>query len=108
MNRPLQTLPICSGKIFILRQTKCYCRQMGPGNAEVESFFAGYEAANAIFDVDRIAACYADVFMFGGPDGVRCVTKEDFLKVLPRRKEFFRSRGLVSSKLESLETSALD
>ena len=81
---------------------------MSNKNAEVKSFFAGYEAANATFDVEQIAACYADVFMFGGPDGVRSVKKEDFLKVLPRRKEFFRSRGLVSSKIDSLEASALD
>lgn len=80
---------------------------MSNKNAEVKSFFAGYEAANAIFDVQQIAACYADVFMFGGPEGVQCVKKEDFLKVLPRRKEFFRSRGLVSN-IDSLEASTLD
>ena len=34
--------------------------------------------------------------------------KEDFLKVLPRRKEFFRSRGLVSSSIDSLSASTLD
>ena len=77
-------------------------------NAEVESFFTGYETANAIFDMEQIAACYADVSMFGGADGVQCVKKEDFLKVLPRRKEFFRSRGLVSSNIDSLEASTLD
>ena len=82
--------------------------RMSSENNEVKSFFTGYEAANAIFDVEQIASCYADVFMFGGPDGVRCVKKEDFLKVLPRRKEFFRSRGLVSSKIDSLTASALD
>ena len=77
-------------------------------NAEVKSFFATYEAANAAFDLEQIAACYADVFQFGGPDGVQCVKKEDFLRVLPRRKEFFRSHGLVSSNIDSLESSALD
>lgn len=77
-------------------------------NAEVESFFTGYEKANAMFDVNQIAACYADAFMFGGPEGVQSVKKEDFLKVLPRRKEFFRSRGLVSSSMVSLESSTLD
>jgi hypothetical protein len=46
--------------------------------------------------------------MFGGPEGVQCVKKEDFLKVLPRRKDFFRSQGLVSSNIDSLEVSALD
>ena len=81
---------------------------MSDQTVEVKSFFTGYETANAIFDVEQIAACYADAFMFGGPDGVQCVKKEDFLKILPRRKEFFRSRGLVSSNIDSLEGSTLD
>ena len=82
--------------------------RMSNENTEVKSFFTRYEAANAIFDVEQIAACYAEVFMFGGPGGVQCVKKEDFLKVLPRRKEFFRSRGLVSSNIDFLATSTLD
>ena len=49
-------------------------------NTEVKSFFTRYGVANAIFDVEQIAACYAEVFMFGGPEGVQCVKKEDFLK----------------------------
>lgn len=77
-------------------------------NSEVQCFFTDYETANAKFDVERIAACYADVFMFGGPQGVQSVKKEDFLKILPRRKEFFRSLGLLSSNIVSLETSILD
>src|ERR1700724_168222 len=77
-------------------------------NANVREFFAGYEKANAEFEVPKIAALYADVFMFGGPQGVQCVKKEDFVRVLPKRKEFFRSVGLVSSKIESLEASNLD
>jgi hypothetical protein len=81
---------------------------MNNDNVEVKSFFSGYETANATFDLEQIAAYYADVFMFGGPEGVQCVKKEDFLKVLPRRKEFFRSQGLVSSTVDSLEASALD
>src|SRR5215472_15529503 len=81
---------------------------MSDENAEVKLFFARYEAANAVFDVEQIAACYADVFLFGGPAGVQCVKKEDFVKVLPRRKEFFRSRGLASSTVETLAASMLD
>lgn len=83
-------------------------QRMSNESTGVKSFFTSYEAANAIFDVEQIAACYADVFMFGGPEGVRCVKNEDFLKVLPRRKEFFRSRGLVSSNIASLAASTLD
>ena len=83
-------------------EERAIVQQMSNENTEVKSFFTRYEAANAIFDVEQIAACYAEVFMFCGPEGVQCVKKEDFLKVLPRRKEFFRSRGLVSSNIDSL------
>jgi hypothetical protein len=67
-------------------------------NANVREFFAGYEKANAEFEVPKIAALYADVFMFGSPQGVQCA----------KRKDFFLSVGLVSSKIESLEASNLD
>ena len=39
---------------------------MSNENTEVKSFFTRYEAANAIFDVEQIAACYAEVFMLVG------------------------------------------
>jgi hypothetical protein len=42
---------------------------MSNESTEVKSFFTRYEAANAIFDVEQIAACYAEVFMFAGPEG---------------------------------------
>lgn len=77
-------------------------------NVEVKEFFERYERANAEFEVQRIAALYADVFLFGNPEGVQSVKKEDFVRVLPKRKEFFRSVGLLSSKIESLEASKLD
>ncbi|PYV69008.1 MAG: hypothetical protein DMG97_22230 [Acidobacteria bacterium] len=77
-------------------------------NARIREFFDDYKKANADFDVQKIAACYAEVFMFGGPAGVQPVKKDDFVKVLPRRKEFFRSAGLVSSTIQNLEVSNLD
>ena len=89
-------------------EERAIVQRMSNENTELKSFFTRYEAANAMFDVEQIAACYAEVFMFGGPEGVQCVKKEDFLKVLPRRKEFFRSRGLVSSNIDSLAASTLD
>ena len=89
-------------------EERAIVRQMSNENSEVKSFFAGYETANAVFDVEQIAACYADVFLFAGPESVQCVKKEDFMKLLPMRKEFFRSRGLVSSNIASLEISSLD
>lgn len=81
---------------------------MSEPNAAVKEFFDGYEMANAALDVERIAKLYADVFMFGDPRGTQSIKKEDFVRVLPRRKEFFKSVGLVSSRLDSLEVSQLD
>jgi hypothetical protein len=77
-------------------------------NAIIHEFFESYQTANVEFDVQKLAACYADVFMFGGPAGVQSVKREDFIRVLPRRKEFFKSVGLVSSKIKSLESSPLE
>lgn len=75
---------------------------------KITAFFAQYEKANAEFDVPKIANLYADSFMFANANGVQPVRKEDFLKVLPRRKEFFRSAGLVASKVSRVEDSRLD
>jgi ketosteroid isomerase-like protein len=74
----------------------------------VEEFFRRYEHANNDFDVPSIAKLYADTFMFGNPQGVQAVKKEDFVKLLPRRKEFMKTAGLVSSRVDSVEASALD
>jgi len=77
-------------------------------NAKVKNFFDHYRQASAENEIERMAALYADVFLFGDPAGVRPVRKEDFIRVLPRRKEFFASVGLSSSTVDSLEVSELD
>jgi len=77
-------------------------------NIPVEEFFRRYEQANHDFDVPAIGELYADTFMFGNPQGVQAVKKEDFLKVLPRRKDFMKTAGLVSSRVDSVEASRLD
>jgi len=74
----------------------------------ITEFFAAYEQANAEFSIDKLAAAYADVFMFAGPQGVQPVAKPDFVRLLPKRKEFFRNAGLTASKLDSLESLPLD
>jgi len=74
----------------------------------VEEFFRRYEQANNDFDVQLIAKLYADTFMFGNPQGVQAVKKEEFIKVLPRRKDFMKTAGLTSSRVDSAEASTLD
>ena len=73
-----------------------------------EGFFRLYEQANNDFDAQLIAKLYADTFMFGSPQGVQSLKKEDFVKVLPRRKEFMRTAGLLSSRVDSVQPSPLD
>ncbi|HUN90369.1 MAG TPA: hypothetical protein VMU28_16325 [Terriglobales bacterium] len=88
------------------------CARFSPAmnnlDTRVADFFAAYQRANADFDVPAIAACYADVFLFGDPQGTRSVNKQDFVNVLPRRKDYFRSLGLSGSRLASLNASELD
>lgn len=74
----------------------------------VEEFFRRYEQANNDFDVQLIAQLYGDTFMFGNPQGVQAVKKEEFIKVLPRRKDFMKTAGLVSSRVDSAQASTLD
>jgi len=74
----------------------------------VQEFFRRYEQANNDFDVQLIAKLYADTFMFGNAQGVQAVKKEEFIKVLPRRKDFMKTAGLESSRVESADASALD
>lgn len=73
-----------------------------------QAFFEEYEKAISSSDASKIAVLYADVFMFGGPQGVQCVNKEDFLKVLPRRKEYFSSIGMLASRVTSVDQVSLD
>ena len=73
-----------------------------------EEFFRLYEQANNDFDVQLIAKLYADTFMFGNSQGVQAVRKDDFVKVLPRRKEFMKTAGLLSSRVDSVQASTLD
>jgi hypothetical protein len=47
-------------------------------------------------------------FMFGNPQGVQAVKKEEFIKVLPRRKDYMKTAGLISSRVDSAEASTLD
>jgi ketosteroid isomerase-like protein len=76
--------------------------------SEVEAFFQAYERANAESDIAMLGSLYADTFTFVGPSGVRSVNKDDFLKVIPKRKEYFASLGLVESKVAHVEEIELD
>jgi hypothetical protein len=74
---------------------------------QVKDFFARYERANSLSDAEAIGALYADAFMFGGPNGVQVIHRDDFLKVVPKRKAYFSSMGLTETVLNSVEVQSL-
>jgi len=74
----------------------------------VTKFFEIYEKSLSEGAVSTVAALYSDVFMFGGPRGVQSVKKEDFLKLLPGRKAYFKSIGLEQSTVASIDEISLD
>lgn len=76
-------------------------------NQQVHDFFLHYERANASSDDSAIGALYADTFMFGGPNGVQLVKKEDFLKFIPKMKAHLRSLGLVETQLDTVQTDTI-
>jgi hypothetical protein len=77
-------------------------------NPLVKQFFEIYEESLSEADVSTVAALYSEVFMFGGPRGVQSIKKDDFLKVLPGRKNYFKSIGLENSTVASIDEISLD
>ena len=73
----------------------------------VKSFFEKYQKANQDFDIKEIGSCYAEEFIFGQPDEVRAVKKEDFLRMLPKRKEMMQKTGQISSEVVSLKETPI-
>jgi hypothetical protein len=74
----------------------------------VRKFLEEYERGIDVSDYQIIAASYNDEFIFSSQLGVQVIKKDDFLKVLPKREEFFETLGLASSRIQSLEEARLD
>jgi hypothetical protein len=74
----------------------------------VQTFFERLETVGNELDIQGIGELYADTFMFADPTGTRSINKEDFLKVLPKRKDFFEKVGLKYTKYESLDEKVID
>ena len=74
----------------------------------VRKFFEDYERDSNAPDPELIVSQYSDSFLFASPQGVQAVKRDDFLKMLPKREGFFKTVGLTSSKIQSLEETRLD
>jgi hypothetical protein len=73
----------------------------------VRAFFETYAKANSTLDVAAIGDLYAETFFFAVRNTAQPVRKEDFLKVIPRRKDHFASLGLTGTRMSSVETTEL-
>jgi hypothetical protein len=81
---------------------------MAQASKAVTEFFETYARATASLDPAFLEAAYAESFMFAGPAGAQAVKREDFLKIVPKRKAFFAAAGLAATEVGELEESVLD
>ena len=81
---------------------------MQQASARVRTFFDQYESSVAGSDATATAAQYGESFIFAGPQGNQAVRREDLVKVLPKRQDFFKSLGLRSSRVIGLEEASVD
>lgn len=74
----------------------------------IKEFFDGYAKATRSLDLVFFGSAYGESFLFASPGGAQAIKREDFLKVIPRRAEFFKASGLVASEVSRLEETPLD
>lgn len=77
-------------------------------NNKIKTFFEGVEQVSNTLDLNLIDSQYADQFIFADPNGTRVIEKKKFLPALPKRQEFFKSLGHVSTKVLALEETPID
>ncbi len=75
---------------------------------QVKEFFKAYERSTSTSDTSAIGDLYAATFMFGAVNGVQAVTREDFLKVVPRMKAHLSSMGLFETQLRNVEVHTIN
>ena len=81
---------------------------MQAASQRVKAFFDQYELNIGEWDPAAMASQYGETFVFAGPQGTQAVKRDDFVKVLPKRHGFFKSVGLQSSTVVSLQEASVD
>ena len=81
---------------------------MADASGAVKEFFEAYVKATDSADSPFLGSAYGETFMFASPGAVLAVKRDDFLKVVPKRRAFFAAAGLVASDVRSLEETLLD
>jgi len=74
----------------------------------IRKFFESVEQASTTLDLNLISSQFADQFIFADPNGTRVIEKQKFLPALPKRRDFFKSIGHLSTKVLSLEETQID
>ena len=74
----------------------------------MREFFDAYARAADSVDLAFFESAYAETFMFAGPAGVQALKRDDFLKVLPKRKAFFAAIGLTGTQVSRIDETTLD
>ena len=74
----------------------------------IRKFFEDFESGSNAPDPELFAVKYSDSFMLASPQGIQALKRDDFLKVLTKGQRFFKTVGLTSSKIQSLEEARLD
>ena len=77
-------------------------------DARVRAFFDEFSHASDTLDAGVLNRCFADSFLAADPSGVRPVSRELFLQVLPGRKRMFADAGIGPVQLTSLDVQPLD
>jgi hypothetical protein len=75
---------------------------------KLRAFFDCVEKAGNTLELGLIDAQYSDQFIFADPSGTRVIEKQKFLPALPKRQEFLKSLGHLSTRILSLEETPID
>jgi hypothetical protein len=81
---------------------------MAEASGAVRALFEAYARATDSTDPAFFATAYGETFMFAGPATVQAIKRDDFLKVVPKRRAFFATVGLAATKVSSIDESPLD
>jgi len=81
---------------------------MTEASSVVRALFEAYTRAAASADPAFFATAYAETFMFAGPATIQAVKRDDFLKVIPKRRAFFAAIGLTATEVSSIDETPLD
>jgi hypothetical protein len=76
--------------------------------SDVRALFETYARAADSADPAFFATAYGETFMFAGPAAVQAVKRDDFLKVIPKRRAFFATAGLTATEVGSIDERPLD